>query len=76
MTTATALGTPEDGDNPLLGWALYFAAMGWRVFPLRPGTKFPTGHRAKDCPGTGRCAERHQTPEMRATTDTDVIRRA
>jgi hypothetical protein len=26
-------------DNPLLGWALYLAAMGWHVFPLSPMTK-------------------------------------
>jgi hypothetical protein len=59
MTTTTALDTPENrGDNPLLGWALYFAAMGWHVFPLRPGTKQPA---IKDW-------------ENRSTTSTDRIR--
>ncbi|NIJ14310.1 hypothetical protein FHU38_004654 [Saccharomonospora amisosensis] len=33
-TTATTVN-----DNPLMQWALYLAAMGWPVFPLRPGTK-------------------------------------
>jgi hypothetical protein len=31
--------TPGQGGNPLLGWALYLAAMGWHVFPLAPMTK-------------------------------------
>jgi hypothetical protein len=31
--------TPGQSDNPLLGWALYLAAMGWYVFPLEPMTK-------------------------------------
>jgi bifunctional DNA primase/polymerase-like protein len=34
MTTATTSST-----NPLPEWALYFAALGWPVFPLRPLTK-------------------------------------
>ncbi|MFE0027071.1 bifunctional DNA primase/polymerase [Amycolatopsis sp. NPDC059021] len=59
--------------NPLREWALYAAGMGWHVFPLRPGTKIPTGHAEARCPGTGRCADGHQTPEKRATTDTAVI---
>jgi hypothetical protein len=62
--------------NSLQDWALYLAAMGWYLFPLKPGTKHPTGHRQDDCPGTGRCAEVHQTPEMRATTDPDLLRDA
>jgi len=69
MSTATTA-------NPQLGWALYLAALGWYLFPLHPGTKQPTGHRAARCPGTGRCAERHQTPEMRATNDPDAVRAA
>jgi hypothetical protein len=69
MSTATTA-------NPQLGWALYLASLGWSLFPLHPGTKQPTGHRAARCPGTGRCAEAHQTPEMRATTDLDAIRAA
>lgn len=65
-----------DTANPLRDWALYLAAMDWHLFPLKPGTKHPTGHADKHCPGTGKCAERHQTPEMRATTDPHVIRAA
>jgi hypothetical protein len=69
--------TPDpDQTGSLLGWALCFAAMGWHVFPLRPGTKHPTGHREADCPRTGRCTAAHQTPEMRATTNPDKIRAA
>lgn len=69
-------GNPLDTANPQLEWVLYLAAMGWHLFPLRPGTKTPAGHREADCPRTGRCAETHQTPEMRATTDPDVLRTA
>jgi hypothetical protein len=36
MTTTTDAGP---AGNPLLGWALYLAAMGWHVFPLAPMTK-------------------------------------
>jgi hypothetical protein len=62
--------------NPHQDWALYLAAMGWYLFPLRPGTKKPTGHPEDQCPRIGRCKEQHQTPEMRATNDLDVIRAA
>ncbi|MFD9890948.1 bifunctional DNA primase/polymerase [Amycolatopsis sp. NPDC059027] len=55
--------------NPTREWALYAAGMGWHVFTLRPRTKIPTGHPEARCPGTGRCAEGHLTPEMRATAD-------
>jgi hypothetical protein len=63
MTTATTATTDPaghagHGDNPLLAWALYLAAMGWHVFPLRPGTKQPA---IKDW-------------ENRSTTNTDRIR--
>jgi hypothetical protein len=47
-------------DTSLLEWALYFAALGWPVFPLRPGTKRQPA--VKDW-------------EHRATTDPDRIRR-
>ncbi|HEY3477914.1 MAG TPA: bifunctional DNA primase/polymerase [Streptomyces sp.] len=56
--------------------ALDAAARGWHVFPLRPGTKRPAGHPEDRCPGTGRCAGGHRTPEQRATTDPDKIRAA
>ncbi|UJW33654.1 bifunctional DNA primase/polymerase [Saccharothrix sp. AJ9571] len=69
MNTATA-------SSPMLAWALHFASMGWNVFPLRPNTKKPTGHREADCPRTGRCAEGHWTPERRATTDAELVRSA
>lgn len=28
-------------QNTMKGWALYYASLGWHVFPLRPGTKSP-----------------------------------
>ncbi|MEU0792866.1 bifunctional DNA primase/polymerase [Amycolatopsis sp. NPDC005961] len=56
--------------------ALDAAARGWHVFPLRPGTKRPAGHPEDRCPGMGRCAGGHRTPEQRATTDPDKIRAA
>jgi hypothetical protein len=60
MSTATTHTATADADNPLLGWALYLAAMGWHVFPLAPGTKRQPA--VKDW-------------ENRATTDPDRIRR-
>ncbi|MFH8368861.1 bifunctional DNA primase/polymerase [Streptomyces sp. NPDC018031] len=56
--------------------ALDAAERGWPVFPLRPGGKRPAGHAEDRCPGTGRCAGGHRTPEQRATTDPDLIRAA
>ncbi|NJQ05497.1 bifunctional DNA primase/polymerase [Streptomyces lonarensis] len=61
---------------PLLAAALECANRGWPVFPLRPGSKRPTGHPAGTCPRTGRCAAGHRTPEQRATTDPELIGRA
>ncbi|SCE04106.1 Bifunctional DNA primase/polymerase, N-terminal [Streptomyces sp. Termitarium-T10T-6] len=61
--------------NPaLLGAALASAERDWPVFPLRPGDKRPAGHPERTCPGTGRCADGHRTPEQRATLDADSIR--
>lgn len=53
----------------LLTVALVAAARGWRVFPLRPGTKQPALHGYDRCPRTGECEQRHQGWEQRATTD-------
>ncbi|MEU6528350.1 bifunctional DNA primase/polymerase [Streptomyces sp. NPDC046928] len=61
---------------PQLASALTAAERGWPVIPLHPGTKRPAGHAERACPGTGRCAGGHRTPEERATTDSDLIRAA
>ncbi len=61
--------------DELLRHALSAAAMGFHVFPLRPGTKIPALHGAKSCPRNGVCANGHVGWEQRATTDTDVIER-
>ncbi|WP_018683663.1 bifunctional DNA primase/polymerase [Actinokineospora enzanensis] len=55
--------------------ALDAARMGFRVFPLRPGSKRPALHLESRCPGTGACAGGHAKPEQRATTDPAVITR-
>ncbi|MFF7230046.1 bifunctional DNA primase/polymerase [Streptomyces sioyaensis] len=60
----------------LLNAALDAAEHGWPVITLQPGSKRPTGHPERSCPGTGRCAQGHRTPEQRATTDPDLIRAA
>jgi hypothetical protein len=39
---------------------------GWRVFPLRAGSKHPALHGMDRCPGTGDCRDGHRTPEQRA----------
>ncbi|MBA0124661.1 bifunctional DNA primase/polymerase [Haloechinothrix sp. YIM 98757] len=57
-------------------WALYLAAMGWPVFPLRPGERAPALHGRRRCPGTGPCVEGHQGWEQRATVDPDRIQQA
>ncbi|WP_329051638.1 bifunctional DNA primase/polymerase [Streptomyces violaceus] len=61
---------------PLLGSALTAAERGWPVIPLHPGSKRPAGHAGRACPGTGRCADGHRTPEERATTDPELIHAA
>ena len=63
----------------LLNAALWCAARGWHVFPLRPGDKRPAfpDHKAEDCTGTDlRCRGGHQGWEPRATTDPGRIGRA
>ncbi|MFE7278081.1 bifunctional DNA primase/polymerase [Streptomyces sp. NPDC057623] len=61
---------------PLLASALTAAERGWPVIPLNPGSKRPAGHAERVCPGTGRCADAHHTPEERATTDPELIHAA
>ncbi|QQM42020.1 bifunctional DNA primase/polymerase [Streptomyces liliifuscus] len=66
---------PTDNTRAsLLDAALNAAERGWRVFPLRPGTKRPALHGEASCPGTGPCASGHRKWEQRATTDADRIR--
>ncbi|MFJ9129574.1 bifunctional DNA primase/polymerase [Streptomyces sp. NPDC102340] len=59
-----------------LSAALDAAARGWRVFPLRPGTKRPALHGEQACPRTGACSDGHVKWEQRATTNPDRIRAA
>ncbi|MEU0314772.1 bifunctional DNA primase/polymerase [Nocardioides sp. NPDC006273] len=62
-----------------LNIALDYAARGWRIFPLLPGTKRPArpNHRERDCTGTDpRCRNSHTGWDARATTDITRIRRA
>ncbi|MEV0962525.1 bifunctional DNA primase/polymerase [Streptomyces sp. NPDC049910] len=61
-------------NHHLLNAALDAAAQGWRVFPLRPGSKRPALHGEAACPGTGPCAGGHLKWEQRATTDPGRIR--
>ncbi|MEU0390013.1 bifunctional DNA primase/polymerase [Streptomyces chartreusis] len=61
---------------PLLASALTAVERGWPVIPLHPGSKRPAGHAERACPGTGRCARGHRTPEERATTDPALIHAA
>ncbi|MFH8786314.1 bifunctional DNA primase/polymerase [Streptomyces roseoverticillatus] len=64
--------TPN-APSALLSAAMDAARRGWPVFPLRPGDKRPAGHAETRCPGTGRCAAGHRTPEQRATRDHAAI---
>jgi hypothetical protein len=62
-------------SNHLLAAALAAAARGWRVFPLRPGSKLPALHGIRTCPRKGACVDGHRGWEQRATIDPDVISR-
>ncbi|ROP39110.1 bifunctional DNA primase/polymerase [Saccharothrix texasensis] len=62
-------------QDTLLRHALAAAAMGFHVFPLRPGTKIPALHGVKSCPRNGVCSTGHVGWEQRATTDRAVIER-
>jgi DNA polymerase-1 len=55
--------------------ALWCAARGWHVLPLRSTGKQPAWHRADRCPGTGDCASGHVSWEARATADPARVRR-
>ncbi len=57
----------------LLNAALGAALRDWHVIPLRVNDKRPADHAEKYCPGTGRCVERHLTPEQRATTAVELL---
>ncbi|GGY11532.1 bifunctional DNA primase/polymerase [Streptomyces anandii] len=63
----------HDARSALLRAASDAAEHGWHVIPLRPGDKRPAGHAQKYCPGTDRCANGHQTPEQRATTNPELL---
>ncbi|HSV68443.1 MAG TPA: bifunctional DNA primase/polymerase [Mycobacteriales bacterium] len=66
------------GENTLLTAALGYAALGWRVFPLRPGEKRPAfpDHTEDKCTGRDpRCRDGHSGWEPRATTDPARIAR-
>ncbi|NUK01996.1 bifunctional DNA primase/polymerase [Streptomyces lunaelactis] len=58
----------------LMSAALEATEHGWRVFPLRPGTKRPALHGEGSCPSTGVCEDGHRKWEQRATADPDRIR--
>lgn len=81
-TTASATSEPQEPNTSALrAAALSYAARGWHVFPLRPGSKRPAfpDHTADRCTGNDprcRTAGRHATWEERSTTDPDRITRA
>ncbi|MFE6648724.1 bifunctional DNA primase/polymerase [Nocardioides sp. NPDC057772] len=84
--TRTAAGTvdpamwgPAQKTTDALTAALGYAARGWRVFPLLPGSKRPAtpNHRAAECDGTDAwCRTGHTGWEQRATSRGDWITRA
>ncbi|MEU6216697.1 bifunctional DNA primase/polymerase [Streptomyces sp. NPDC047022] len=76
MPEPSGILTADLSCLPLLAAALTAAERGWPVIPLRPGGKRPAGHKEEYCPGTGRCADGHKTPEQRATTNPELIHAA
>ncbi|GAA3190726.1 hypothetical protein GCM10010451_45660 [Streptomyces virens] len=76
MPEPSGIVTTDPACPPLLASALTAAERGWPVIPLHPRAKRPAGHAERACPGTGRCANGHRTPEQRATTDPELIRAA
>jgi hypothetical protein len=79
-TSTHAGSTPaEHRHGALLATALEYAARGWAVFPLTPGSKRPATprHTATDCDHTDPwCRNGHTGWEQRATTDPARITRA
>ncbi|MFJ9392145.1 bifunctional DNA primase/polymerase [Nocardioides sp. NPDC101246] len=70
----TLTETPTGTDA--LTTALDYAARGWRVFPLLPGSKKPAtpNHKARHCTGTDTwCRTGHTGWEQRATSRPDWI---
>lgn len=76
MPEPPGIVTADPACLPLLAAALTATERGWPVIPLHPRAKRPAGHPERDCPGTGRCASGHRTPEQRATTDPALIHAA
>ncbi|MDA3644169.1 bifunctional DNA primase/polymerase [Saccharopolyspora indica] len=62
-------------SEQLRQWALCLAELGWKVFPLLPGSKRPALHGHRTCTGEGICRDGHQGWEQRATSDPDRISR-
>lgn len=79
-TSTHAGSTPaEHHHGALLATALEYAARGWHVFPLTPGSKRPATprHAVTDCDHTDPwCHNGHTGWEQRATTDPARITRA
>ncbi|MGY4967032.1 bifunctional DNA primase/polymerase [Streptomyces sp. 900105245] len=73
MPHPPGIATADLACLPLLASALTAADRAWPVIPLHPRAKRPAGHPERACPGTGRCANGHRTPEQRATTDHVLI---